>query len=416
MENCEVLTVAVEIFRKLRSPVLHSRNIEGFVDEVGFDEAVADLEEAGLIIASNQDTRKIEFSAPSKNDAFFAKNLCELIESPDRQLNIPRCFFIAEDDFHYKRDQVDIPEKLKHYFEISRFANILISLSDYHEKKGNFKAIFLHGEKIELNLKFDAADLKELASLNEFIDKFVESDLHKEQKAIIIKSVLLEMLKSFEINQLTLPSLVDRFSDFHERVRANYTLYVSEFSFEKIREQVEKEVFDFSVKLNKVFSDIQNQLLAIPAALILAGTQMQAGSVNMWRNLSVFAAVIVFSLFVSLLIRNQTNTLKAIKRECDSQWNSIKSKHKNVQPLLEKHYSILRIRYISQRIKLFVVEIILSMSILGTMWLLFSYLGKIDEMWASLKTGLWFGIGYLTLDICLPYAFKLSYRFFRITK
>lgn len=188
---------------------------------------------------------------------------------------------------------------------------------------------------------------------------------------------------------------------------------MSEFSFEKIREQVEKEVFDFSVKLNKTFSDIQNQLLAIPAALILAGTQMKEGSENLWINLSLFAGLLIFSLFISFLLRNQTNTLHAIKRECDSQWHAIKSKHKNVKPLLEEHYSTLKDRYLSQRIKLIIVDGILSLSILGATWLLFSYLVEGDQVLSSLKIGMWFGLGYVVLDVLANNLLKMLRKFAR---
>jgi hypothetical protein len=404
MDDRETLSVAVEVYRKLHEPQFFRRNVEGFFEDECYEEINRKLESAGLLIRSDPLTKKLEFSVPSRNNAFFAKNLDELIESPDRQLSIPSSFFLAEDDFFFCEGCLNVPDVVKKYFDVSKFANILVELSDYHDKKGNIKAIFLHGEKLEVNLGFKVGDLKELPNLNDFIDTFVDSDLHKEQKVIIIKSVLIEMLKSSEINQLNLSSLIVRFSEFYERVRANYTLYVSEFSFEKIKELVEKEVFEFAIKLNKAFSDIQNQLLAIPVALILAGTQMKPGEQNVWLNISVFTGLIIFSLFVSLLVRNQTNTLNAVRRECDSQWESIKTKHQNVRPLLEKHYSTLKMRYISQRAKLFIVDLILSLSILGAMWVLFFYLQKESEFTAALKVGSIIGTVYLGLDFLLSWV------------
>lgn len=411
MEDSDALAVAVNAYRKLREPQLSGRSVEGLVDADIAEQTKTDLERVGLFTRLDPETLKIEFSVPSKNNAFFAKNLHDLIESPDRQLNVPECFYIAEHDFYRKDSKLEIPArfyKLSCYIDISRLANILIGLSDYHEKKGNIKAVFLHGEKLELNLKFGPEDLKELANLKDFIETFVDSTLHKAQKTIIIKSVLIEMLKSSEIERLTLPCLIGRFAEFYERIRANYTLYVSEFSFEKIKAQVEKEVFEFAVKLDKAFSDIQNQLLAIPAALILAGTQMEHGDEKAWKNISIYVGLIIFSLFVSLLIRNQTNTLKAIKRECDSQWQSIKSKHKNVGPLLETHYSALNLRYISQRIKLHIVDVILATSMLATLWLLFFYLGKANEITTALMIGVKFGAVYIILEPLISWLLKAA--------
>ena len=271
--------------------------------------------------------------------------------------------------------------------------------------KSTPKAIFLHGEKLELSLSYKPDDLKPLVGLKQFIAEFVDADIHKEQKITIIKSVLIEMLKNNEIDRLTLPCLISRFSEFLERVNANYQLYVSEFSFDKIKAQVESEKLEITLKLNKVFSEIQNQLLVVPIALILIGSQMKLSNTFTPTNISIWCGAIVFGIFMSLLIRNQCSTLKAIKLEMDSQWIGIRSKHKFVAEKLGTHYSQLKNRYWLQRFFLMIISFIIATSIVGSTIFLLYNSGSLNIYKEVIYFGSYGGAIYLALCL-IPFAIK----------
>lgn len=342
------LLAAIYTYKRLISKNICSRQVTGILPDDEYQECKKKLEKYDLLITSVDDKHQLEFSLPSDKNGLFALDLADLLQAPSRLLTPPEQFYLASEDYLYPEDDAPLPAGISNYLDASLFASTLYDLAD-HGLPGDPKAIFLHGEKLELSLIYKLDDLRPLKGLKKFILDFVSAEIHKEQKVTIIKDVLLEMLKNNEIDRLTLSCLIKRFSEFLERVNANYQLYVSEFSFEKIKAQVESEKFDFILKLNKIFSDIQNQLLAVPVALILVGSQMKVVDGFALKNIIIWCSALVFGFFMSLLIRNQRSALKAIKMEVDSQWGAIQSKHKYVAARLGSHYVQLKNRYMLQR-------------------------------------------------------------------
>lgn len=366
------LDVAVRVYRLFEEKAISGRRVTGVLPEGEYFSCKDELERFDLLLSSRDELRELEFNLPSESDALFAINMDDLLKAPSRLLAHPERFYLADIDYLFFDGKDGHPGLVKGYLDASLLASTLNDISD-HSLPLVPKAIFLQGEKLELSLAYSADDLKELDGLDRFISDFVKADIHKDQKATIIKGVLIEMLKSNEIDRLTVSCLIRRFSEFIERVNANYQLYVSEFSFEKIKERVETEKFEFTLKLNKVFSDIQNQLLAVPIALVLVSSQMKMASGLSFLNISIWCGVLFFGFFMSLLVRNQRSTLIAIKLEIDSQWNNIKAKHRFVADRLGEHYNYLRGRQRSQNLNLTLVGVIVSISIaVSTILLLYN--------------------------------------------
>lgn len=392
------LDTAIRVYRLFEYETINARQVTGVLPESEYLACKSELENHELLLSCKDDSRELEFKLPSENDALFALDMDDLLRAPSRLLSPPRRFYLADIDYLFTERETNVPELVKGYLDASLFASTLNDISD-HSLPLVPKAIFLQGEKLELSLSYSSSDLIKLEGLDQFISDFVKAEIHKEQKATIIKGVLIEMLKSNEIDRLTLSCLIKRFPEFLDRVNANYQLYVSEFSFEKIKEQVESEKFEFTLKLNKVFSDIQNQLLAVPIALVLVSSQMKMANGLSLLNMSIWCGVLVFGVFMSLLIRNQRSTLNAIKLEIDSQWHNIQSKHKYVADRLGTHYYYLRRRKKSQHLFLMLVSLIVSVSI-AVSTILLLYNSKSLHLY---KDVLYFGglggVGYLFLSL-----------------
>lgn len=206
--------------------------------------------------------------------------------------------------------------------------------------------VFLHNQKLEITTEYYEKNLRDLPGLEEFEQQYLLSSTHKQQKATILRAALFNIFSGQP--KISLSDIIERFSEIVEYVESSYQLYVSEFSFHKVKSEVEKEKLEFTAKLNKVFSDIQNQLLAVPAALILIGGQMENGGVWSIKNLLIWSGAMVFAILMNLLINNQRHTLRAIKLEIDQQWDLIKGKHKTVAEQFEDNYRQLDGRYAHQ--------------------------------------------------------------------
>ena len=401
------LLVAVKVYSSLVERHIQSRRAVGLLAEKDYKNLKKQLADNDLLLVFLDEKFSVEFELPADKDEFFGKNIDDLLEAGSRLLEPPASFYLAEEDFLYQGSTEKLPDHIKNYFDTALFASILLKLADHSIPKGRPKAIFLHGEKLELDLRYKSKDINRLRGLRDFIDEFVDSEIHNIQKITIIKLVLLEMLKNNDGDSLTLPCLLERFSEFTERVNANYQLYVSEFSFDKIKSQVEKEKFDFTLKLNGVFSDMQSQLLAVPIGLVLVGSQMKMTDGFSATNITLWLSVIIFGFFMSLLMRNQRSTLKAIKIEIDSQWIVIESRHRYVAERLGFHYKQLADRYRLQRWFLMLVSFIISGSIVGSTALLLHR----SQAHESINEVLFFGVigGMTYLLIFLIWKLGLKY-------
>ena len=222
-------------------------------------------------------------------------------------------------------------------------------------------------------LDYSSEDLVELKGVAAFAKDFINTDAHVEQKKTIVKSILLEMKKEAEADRFSIGLIMSRFDEFSRRVSSSYQLYVSEFSFQKIKAEVEKSKFEALAKINKVFSEIQNQLLAVPVALVVVCGQMEVSNGFSLKNLFIMAGSLVFAIFMFFLILNQRNTLRTIFLEMTAEWDLIKGKHNAVKLKFDEPYKLLRKRYRYQSILLEAVGLVVLVSFSITVGMFFYY-------------------------------------------
>lgn len=330
----------------LHQQMLESQFIEGgFIEGVlpenwDFQQVVDQLEALGLRGSEVEAERRLEFSAPHN----FFWSLDALLAAAERRIQPPARFYLADLRYSHPAVDADIPVAVARYQQAARLFRALQGVADHETKVGNSSSlIFLQQQKLEITAGYQATDLAELPQLDDFESDFIESTTHKQQKATILRSVLFELFGSQA--KISFASVLANFKQLVDQVVSSYQLYVSEFSFQKVKAEIEKEKLEFTTKLNKVFADIQNQLLAVPAALILIGGQMENGGAWSIKNLLIWSGAMVFALLMNLLINNQRHTLRAIKLEIDQQWDLIQGKHKTVADQFKSNYRQLDDRY-----------------------------------------------------------------------
>lgn len=389
------LELAILLQRNLQQQRIHERQIRGTLPaDLDFNEVETTLDGTGLLVASDEHTRNIEFSLPGN----FFLSLEELIGTSERRISPPTSFYLADSDCSYRGVASDLPPLVQHYLAATELYELLGRAADYTAGLGSTKKlIFLHKEKIEITPEYTITDLRALPNMDVFKTDFIESETHRDQKQTIVRTVLLEMFAGRRV--VPFSELLVQFSDFIEKVIASYQLYVSEFSFQKIKAEVEKEKLDATAKLNKVFSDIQNQLLAVPAALILVGGQMEKTGGWSSKNISIWLGVLVFSILMTLLVRNQRHTLQAVKQEIDQQWLQITGKHQAVASRFESSYRQLDKRYKHQQWLIRVVSLLVASALAVATGMLLWFSVPQQLVLASLKWGALSATPLLVWDI-----------------
>ncbi|MBC3876644.1 hypothetical protein H8K38_02360 [Undibacterium sp. FT79W] len=294
---------------------------------------------------------------------FFAMTWADLLAAHNFKYVAPEVYYVAEDDFLSTEKKETVNSR--RYVSVLSLLKVLREVADYcDESLSGLKFVYLNKTKLELSINYKAADLRDVPKVKELEDDIFDASYkHKEQRKVIIKLILDELLKD-TVEEARFPKLLSDFLLFKQRYKDSYDLYIAEFSFEKVLEEVKAHKLDYTIKLNKVFSDIQNQLLAIPAALILIGSRLTPKGFVEWQNSLTMLGCVIFVALMDLLVRNQYNTLAAILDEINKQTEVLISKHAALLPKFKDPYIELEKRHAHQRWLIRIVDGLVAMMFL----------------------------------------------------
>ncbi|WP_343686735.1 hypothetical protein [Chryseobacterium gleum] len=258
---------------------------------------------ADFVMFNNKDKSEefyiLEINCTEKDiDNFFIKNYHDLI-------------LIKE--FIVKISNDNIQEKYLIYFE-NRYLKIPNILSPDNISK------------IEYVLDKDLLT-------NFFIDYEKSSD---EIKAIF-KSELINFLNEISEGE-RLKFLYYNFSDFYKRCIIGYEYYIKDFSYIKVKTELDNAVLDFSKNIRTVVNDSQNKLIIIPAAVVLAFTTFEVKEPFNTKNIFVLASSVLFAYMMDSFVNNQKSALEIIKTNITNYktlfFNKNKSKTENLNGMI----------------------------------------------------------------------------------
>jgi len=297
----------------------------------------------------NHEKVKIELVLGRSERAFFAENLEDMLNKQKFRVSHPDWFYIANEDFLYTGDEKPKAPMIKWYLSSIKLINLLKDICDHKDEKGGFEElelIFLQNEKLELPIKYDFSALTELKSFNKLQEK-LSSNIHKDQIKSIFKTTLLDSLKGTKKDE-RFTWFINHFEEIYKTFENNVHLYISEFSFEKIREEIELYTREYIVKLNQTFAEIQNRILTIPLALIFVAGQTKETETVSPNNIIILLGAGIFSVLMFFLICNQKHTLEAIKKEIDAQKNNFEKKYTEMSKEFTENFRALNKRYRTQ--------------------------------------------------------------------
>lgn len=340
--------------------------VEGILP-VDFDFGAVDtaLGKFGIAGLCNAADRRIVFYPTQAN---VYRSLSDLLAYPNNLTKVPSRFTILDLAYTHGNGAECSPSVMQ-YLSVVRLCSLLTKSAD-HTSSGGTELYFIksHDAKVELRLQYRAGGLLALPALDTFAADFVESTHHQDQKRNIFRNALLETFKGSRT--ITVDDLLPKFDALIESIRSAYSMYVAEFSFEKVRAQVEKDNLDSTLKLNKTLSDIQNQLLAVPVAMILVGGQMTPESGLAVKNLVTWIGSLIFAWIMGLLITNQANAIEAIDEEVRLRKATIDAQPDDIAGKFKKGFSDLEKRVGEQTKTLRLLETGIAISIVFSTGLL----------------------------------------------
>jgi len=273
-----------------------------------FDEVVRSIPKE-LFRGSSAVARRIEFGPKAVG---VYKNLAEFLEGRNLR-QAPKVFTIRDLGYTHGGAQ-PTPAAIQNYLDAVKLWSKLTEFAEYKQAEGT-ELLFIQSfdSQVWLTPEYAADDLVALPDLQEFLTQYFDDKHHRDQKRNIVRAALLEIFK--DRPRARLADLLRAYGDFVDRVKRSYALYTNDFSFERLKSEVRKQNQEDMLRLNKTLSDIQNQLLALPAALLAAGAAMMPGQ---WHvNLTILVSIGIYSWFMRQLVRNQQSSVDAIGSEID---------------------------------------------------------------------------------------------------
>ena len=237
--------------------------------------------------------------------SFLIQNKVELIQDK---------FYIRDMDCLYKKDDEYHGEKLDLYFQNIKIIKLLRKIADYEKKAGNDLELFFYKAENGLVLKidYDENDLNNFTinKLNELKNHFFEKPDKEERKQIFIND-LISLLN--EDNSYS--SLLKKWNTLQCNYNKSFKLYLSEFSFEKIRTST---IGYFQELTDRIYDQINKatiNMFVVPSAYIFFIRSFDVSG-NRLQNILLFITAFIFSLIIhKVIFNNMTEGLVAIGKD-----------------------------------------------------------------------------------------------------
>lgn len=227
-------------------------------------------------------------------------------------------------------------------------------------------------KKLELPVLMDGETLNGFskAELSKLLNFLREESLHGEQKYAIFADTVTDLIKLEPLDN-RFNSLLRQLEKLYQKMLHSYNLFCADFSYEKFKEKLAASRLDDFTKAHKIFSDIQNQILGIPAATFIVATQMKQvangyASPEFWANSGILLGCVIYAVLMLCTLNNQSETASVINNEISRQKNKIKKElglnselPKDIQDL----FSPLDIRIKNQQNVIYFLQWIVSLGL-----------------------------------------------------
>lgn len=255
----------------------------------------------------------------------LARTLDILLTSPRAYIEFPTHFYVVEN----KLSDRDLTKRsLLAYRAVISLVSLLAETATYLDQMEQ-KLFYFKDGKVEVPVRYNAASLDSISliDIQSLLSKFEGDALHRAQKLTILAEAVASIVRS-QSEGARFETILRNLDYLAVSVEDGYRLFVSSFSYEKIKSDVEAANLDFISKIHRTFVDVQGQLLGVPIAAVVVASQMKVAEkcgLEVWTNVAVLAGAWVFVLFLAASIANQFLTLGAISTEVKRQKNSLES-------------------------------------------------------------------------------------------
>ncbi len=341
--------------KSIEDNVLFCQNViddKSFLDTLYNSELI---ENSDIDDYSVGDSITLEFSLPRLSSIGFFETRESFLRK--NYYNIP-----SDEIYIFERSSY-LSDDLPFQQNYSLIVNLISEISNFskhtYEDAEVLNAIILREEiSLFLPLKYSYEDLK---SLNVGVAKRIEQFVSLLQTNAFAdkKNVYLNFLVEYLIpkeEDIRFSFLIQNFYDYDDKAESSYNYYLRNFSYNKLKVELDSKALEFNQKLQSVINDSQTKLIAIPTALVFTLSTLDYENINSFKNYLLLIGLIIFCVFIQIFINNQKSSIGFISDNI-LQYKSTFEQNKIIE--LEKSFSKVEKEKIKQGNRILLMQLFL---------------------------------------------------------
>lgn len=289
----------------------------GEIEEIIIDNQDIDVDD-NIPVAGKSITLTISISTGT-SESFFS-DIKDLIQKSP-MLNrgcLRESFYLVEEDFYFNEIEAEHIAETPELSVLKNLCDFILCLSKvahYSNSQSDdacHKLVFLKNSNakslpliIETNVDYTllATGVKDLKILESFADekKAITDGNYFERKGIFINTVV-DFLDSVDVKK-QFHFLFSEWDEFLRLYHNNLGVYLSGFSFHKVRKEVAEAEANLAERFSKIMSDMIAKLLGIPVSLVATFGMIKLNSLP--EMFVVFLGILLTSVIMFFIVKSQ---------------------------------------------------------------------------------------------------------------
>ncbi len=286
-------------------------------EQAGQDANLAALVDPSILTVGQ--TIRVRVGAPRLGLGLLVRSLDDLLAASEAHVSEPSAYYVIDGSL----EATSLPPSaaIISYRKVLDLVGLFAEAASYLDRTRE-ELVFFRGRKVVIPVQYDTAALARVSGTDaESLLKNFKDDVHKDQKLEILAETIVRAAEPQPLAQRFV-YLLNNLDVVTEALRNGYRLFASNFSYAKIRGEIETAKVEYVGKIHKTLIDIQGQLLGIPIATIVVASQLKAASgcgAEFWTNIAVLGGAWIFFGLLVIAIVNQWVTLSAIAEDVATQ-------------------------------------------------------------------------------------------------
>ena len=230
--------------------------------------------------------------------------------------------------------------------------------------------IFREDKSLFLSFEFDintilAIKESEVETINKVSSIFLDS---VSEKKLLFINELINLLTNEKNESQRFIFLLSSISDFYEKSTNAYQYYLRDFSYNKLKIELDSKALEFAQKIQSVINESQTKLIAIPTVFVLAFVSSDYSDLLSNKNIFTIISLFIFAILIQLFLNNQFSTLRFINENVISYKDTFK---RNDIDKISSKFSLVDKEREKQEKRLILIEAILWLIPVGLLctWL-----------------------------------------------